>query len=151
MNLNMKLAIVLLLLIVGARLRGCAQTISPVVAECGLKCSGEFKVVNNSVTPTIVLLDAVSFRIVNGKRQDLPLDSKTKVLLDQTSSRLSPKGEHAFSYKIFCDIEPCLTVIRAGFAAGKTKEGTAVVLRLPHVVYSCKSQKGCRNKALGVK
>jgi hypothetical protein len=151
MTMKIKLAILLLLLIAGGKLRGCAQTISPVIAECGLKCSGEFKVRNNSVKPTIVLLDLFSFKVVDGKRQELPLDSKTKVIVDQTSVRVSPQGEHTFTYRIFCDDEPCMTVIRAGFAAGRTNQGVQVMLRLPHVVYSCKSQKGCRNRALGLK
>jgi hypothetical protein len=140
-------AAVLLLLCSGAK----AQTISPVIVECGLKCSGEFKVTNNSAKPIIAVLDVYSFKVVDGKPVQRPLDAGTSVKLDQTSTRLSPMGEHVFTYKIFCDQEPCMTQIVAGFAAGKTKEGALVMMRLPETVYSCKSQKNCRAKALGIK
>jgi hypothetical protein len=138
------LGLALLLVCCGAA----GQTISPVITECGLKCSGEFKVTNNSVKPTIVVLNTFSFKVVDNKPVQLPLDTGTKVELDATSTRLSPLSDHVFSYKILCDQEPCMTQIIAGFPAGKTKDGSLVMIRLPHSIYSCKKQKDCRKRAL---
>jgi hypothetical protein len=143
----MKFWAVLLLLCCGAT----AQTISPVIVECGLKCSGEFTLKNNSTKPIIALLDVYSFKVVDGKPVDQLLNSGTKVDLDSKSARISPLGEHVFAYRIFCDQEPCMTQILAGFAAGKTKDGTLIMVRLPETIYSCRKQKGCRAKALGMK
>src|SRR3984893_6991842 len=38
-----------------------AQTVSPVIVECGKKCSGAFSVTNNGLTPLAVTLGARSF------------------------------------------------------------------------------------------
>ena len=142
--MKLKLSMLLLLMIGGAR----AQSISPFIAECGQKCSGEFTVTNTSVKPAAVVLDLFTLKIVKGKEVLLPLDQNTTVALNETSARLSPQGEHTYGYKVFCNQESCLTRIRVGMPAGKTKDGMLVMLRLPYTVYSCKKQKGCRAKVL---
>jgi hypothetical protein len=128
-----------------------SQTITPVISICGLKCRGEFTVRNDSVKPMIVTITPYSFHMVAGHPVLIPVVNGTDVQLDQTSARLSPKGEHTFSYRLLCQNEPCMTQFLAGFAGGKADSGVQVMLRLPHVVYSCKQQKDCRQRALGTK
>jgi len=125
-----------------------AQTISPVIAECGLKCRGEFTVTNNAVKPITAVITPYSFKVVDQKVQLLDLDKSTKVELDATSARISPQASRTFYYKLSCDKEPCMTQLVAGFLAGKTAGGIEVWLKIPHVVYSCQKQKDCRKKAL---
>src|ERR1700680_3205297 len=40
-----------------------AQTVSPVIAECGKKCRGEFSITNNGLTPLAVSVEARSFSL----------------------------------------------------------------------------------------
>ena len=125
-----------------------AQTVSPLVAECGLKCRGEFTITNNSVKPVVAVITPYSFKVVNKKVELSSVDKDTTVQLDATSARISPQGSRTISYKIFCTKEPCRTQLVAGFLAGKTSDGIEVWLKIPHSVYSCQKQKNCREKAL---
>jgi hypothetical protein len=125
-----------------------AQTVSPVISECGLRCRGSFSVHNNGTLPLLTTIDVHSFKVENGKTILLPLDNGTKIEIDSTSVRLSPLGDHEFFYKVFCDVEPCLTQFVASFQT-KQHDGINVVTHIPHVIYSCKTQKNCRKRTLG--
>jgi hypothetical protein len=142
--MKLKLSIMLLLMIGGAK----AQTISPVTGECGLSCKGEFTITNNQTKPMVAVVDVYSANIVNGKPVQRKLDKTTDVEIDSTSTRLSPLGDHTFTYKIFCNLDPCMTQFVAGFNMGKTDDGVTVMVRLPFTIYSCKKQKDCRKRAL---
>jgi hypothetical protein len=140
----MKIIAIALLLV------GCAaaQEISPVIGECGLKCSGEFTIRNLSTKPLITTISVFSFSMKDGKPVQRELDKTTQVKLNEMSARLSPLGSHTFSYKLFCDTEPCMTKFVAGFIMGRTNEGVEVIIHLPTTVYSCQKAKDCRKKAL---
>jgi hypothetical protein len=140
------LAVFLLLIAKGMQ----SQTISPIVVECGLKCSGEFHLTNNSTKPMIAMINVYGFHMVAGHPVQIPLDAQTLVKLDQTSARISPQDSHTFGYKVFCSQEPCMIQLVASMVIGKPA-GVQVRLQLPHVVYACQKQKDCRTRALGIK
>jgi hypothetical protein len=126
-----------------------AQTISPVIGECGMKCQGEFTATNNTVRPMSVLIEPYSFTVADNKVRLSDVDkSTTDVQIDKTSVRLSPQGSYTFSYKVTCLKEPCRTQLVTKFMMGKRSDGVIVWLAIPHTVYSCSKMKDCRKRAL---
>jgi len=136
-----------LLLILALVCPAVSQSVTPVVVECGLKCSGQFTVSNNTTKPLVAVVTPYAFTVKDKHVYTAPVDSKNLVILDQASARLSPMGTHTFSYKIFCATEPCRTQLLTGIMVGKSG-GVEVWVKIPHNVYSCKKQKGCRERAL---
>ena len=126
-----------------------AQEVSPPINECGHKCSGEFSVKNNGLTPFLVTVEAHSFSISKTRTPILrALDTGVSVRFSETSARLGPKAIHAFDYKVKCSQYPCLIQILSSMVVGHTPNGTAVRLQIPHVVYVCDKEKNCRNNAI---
>ena len=140
----MKVAIVILVFCAACL----AQTVTPVIVECGLKCSGQFTITNNSTKPLVAVVTPYSFTVKDKHVYLASVDEANKVLIDATSVRLSPMGTHTFSYKVFCATEPCRTQFLAGFMVGRSPAGIEVWVKIPHNVYSCRKQKGCRERAL---
>src|ERR1700730_9014334 len=70
-----------------------AQTVSPVIVECGKKCSGAFSVTNNGLTPLAVTVEARSFSMdPQGHATYRSLDAAADLKLDEGSARIAPKG-----------------------------------------------------------
>jgi len=130
---------------------GYGQSMSPVITECGRKCSETFTVTNNGLKPLKAVVTAYSFDPKDG--QGRPLDSTVHVRLKDMATVIPIKGSHIFAYKIACDKYPCLVNFFADLSVGHTDSGLAVVIRLPHVVYQCEAAKNCREdvrKAAGL-
>src|SRR5580704_77617 len=78
-----------------------AQTVSPLIVECGKKCRGEFSITNNGLTPLAVTVEARSFSLDTvGRATNRPLDPGVDLKLEEGSARVSPKGTHAFGYQL---------------------------------------------------
>ena len=123
-----------------------AQTISPIISEYGRNAKGSFTVANSSVQPMVVTVSINSFNLdpSNGKSIYRPLDTSTRVSLSEMSARVGPKQQHQFFYRVQCETLPCQVVFFAGMIVGRTPSGIGVRIVLPHVVYTCESQKNCR-------
>jgi hypothetical protein len=121
------------------------QTISPVIQECGRKCSGTFKLTNNGLDPMAVVVTSQSFTIVNGKQV---FGDAASVTLSETSARIGPKQSHDFDVKIRCLQTPCAVQLAVAMMLGHTTEGLAVRGILPEVFYICDRSKDCRKKTL---
>lgn len=150
------LIVLALLILFGFGLTGNAQTLSPVISECGRKCSGTFTVTNNGVVPLAVIIEPYSFSLdpATGKSKLRTLDASTEVDLDEMSARLGPHEAHEFGYRIKCAQFPCLVTFYASMIAGRTPNGTAMRLMLPTVVYQCAKERNCRRdvrQAAGLK
>lgn len=148
----MKTKLILLLILVAPAL---AQSISPVVSECGKRCSGEFTITNPGIRPMFVTVQPFSFSLdaATGKSILRALDSTASVKLDEMSARVGPLSSHTFGYHIQCEAVPCLITLYAEVTGGHTDTGLAVRVLLPSVVYACTKQKGCRaesRKAAGL-
>jgi hypothetical protein len=143
----MKIASVLLLMIGVATAQ---VSISPVRVECGLNCKGQFKIINSTTRPLAAVITIYSFTVAeNGSPILQPVQQSTKVKLENQSARISPMGDFTFYYDIQCDQEPCMTELIAGMPVGRSTNGVDIWIRLPHLIFSCKKQKGCH--ALAVK
>jgi hypothetical protein len=126
-----------------------AQQVSPVVSECGLKCKGEFSVRNNTTKPELVSIDIRSLEFKEGKPVDVELSKNVQVQLDSQTARVSPLSEHVFTYRLICNVSPCVVKFGATFPGGKVAgSGAQLFFRLPSVVYSCSHQKNCRANTL---
>ena len=124
------------------------QTLSPLNAECGKKCSGEFSITNNGVVPLVVTVEPYSFSFMNGKPTFQKIDGVAEVHLNALSTRVSPKQTYVFDYRVKCIQFPCSVGFAAGMTVGHTDEGMALRIVLNHVVYSCEKARNCRVSVL---
>jgi hypothetical protein len=137
----MKTIFTLVLLVASAA----AQSVAPVINECGHKCSGQFAVTNNGLLPMTAVITSFSFSIVNAQPVFRPLDAGVVVTLSEQSTRIAPGDVHTFDYKIRCATLPCPVTFYATVTTGKPAEsGMLLKLALPHVVYVCEKEHNCR-------
>jgi hypothetical protein len=124
-----------------------AQTVSPIIVECGKKCRGEFSITNNGLTPLAVSVEARSFSLdILGRATNRPLDPTVDLRLEEGSARVSPKSTHTFAYQLKCGTPPCSVALLSSMVVGHTAEGILVRVQLAHTVYVCEKQKDCRKK-----
>jgi hypothetical protein len=128
--------------------RAHGQTISPVVAECGRRCSNQFTLTNNGVVPLAVSIEAKSFSIVGGQQVLRDLDPTVHLTLSETSARVGPLAVHSFDYKLRCDQLPCAVALQVAMTLGHTESGVQVRGILPEIIYSCEREKNCRKNIL---
>jgi hypothetical protein len=70
------------------RLTVSAQTVSPIIVECGKKCRGEFSITNNGLTPLAVSVQARSFSLdIQGRATNRPLDAGVDLQLVYSDSQ----------------------------------------------------------------
>src|SRR5258708_6021449 len=114
-----------------------AQTVSPVIAEYKGKARGEFTVQNNGLTPLTVNIEPLSFTVDDkGQPRFTPLDTAhVHLKMDSFTVRIGAKQEHRFFYEVRCDRLPCWLSIYSTMVTGKTLQGIAVALHLPHTIY----------------
>ena len=131
-----------------------AQSVSPLVVECGRKCAGSFTVSNSGVQPVTVTVEPFSFGLApDGHSLFRALDKAADVTLHETSARVGPQADHTFDYSIQCAAAPCQVALVTAMVVGHTTEGIAIRLVVPHIVYQCDKAKGCRanvRKAAGL-
>lgn len=138
-----------LLILCAVAISGNAQTVSPLVVECSLKCRGQFTVDNHTLVPFTVLIDPQTFTLKENVQDPTPvykaLDlNVVGVKVSDIAARIPPKGRHTFVYNLTCAKEPCLVTFWSGMIVGHTTQGVAVKVNLAHTVYMCTKQKGCR-------
>ena len=124
-----------------------AQTVSPMIVECGKKCRGEFSITNNGLTALAVTVEGRSFNLDSlGHATNRPLDPGVELRLEEGSARISPKGTHIFGYQLKCSVPPCSVALLSSMVVGHTAEGILVRVQLAHTIYICEKQKNCRKK-----
>ena len=115
-----------------------AQTIRPVLTEHGEKARGKFELVNDTLEPLNVVLEARSFSVLeSGALAYRPLDQHIHLKLSTMSFRIPPQQSHWVFYEATAEQQPAWFVIYASFTGYgfKTAEGMNVRLQLPHTVY----------------
>lgn len=127
-----------------------AQTISPLVQECGKKCTGSFTVRNDQLKPVAFTVESYSTQFTTGASRPMPVPVRagTTVQLSETSGRLGPKEVRQIDFKISCAQLPCGLTFLTGMITGHASDGLAVRLILPFSVYACDKAKGCRLRIL---
>lgn len=113
-----------------------SQSISPIITEYKEKGEGRIQLVNDTLTPLVVLLQPQSFSIApDGTAIYRPLDPGIHVELSTTSVRLMPKQEYYVFYKTHADALPAWYTIYATFSAMQRSPGLNLRIMLPHTVY----------------
>lgn len=124
-----------------------AQTVSPIIVECGKKCAGEFSITNNGLAPLAVTVEARSFSLDAGAHAiNRPLDPGVDLKLEEGSARIAPKGVHTFTYHLNCATPSCSVVLLSSMVVGHTADGVLVRVQLAHTIYACEKQKNCRKR-----
>jgi hypothetical protein len=118
-----------------------AQTIRPVIAEYQEKARGRFDVVNDSLVPVNVVLEAKSFSVAqDGSPTFRPLDKDIHLKLSQMSFRIPPQQTYYVFYEATADRYPAWFVIYAAFSGLPQQSGLNVQVELPHTVYLLQKQ-----------
>jgi hypothetical protein len=133
-----------------------AQTISPLHASCGKKCSNTFEVRNDNLVPIFFQIETTKVVFEDGKPHNLPLTNE-KLWLSQSSGRLGPRETRKIDFKMECtDSKTCVVAMKVMMTNGvKNADGLVVRLILPYSIYACPTGKveSCRLdtlKAAGV-
>lgn len=113
-----------------------AQSVRPAVVEYATAGEGSFDVVNDSVVPLFISVEAKSFTIdTEGNAHFVPLSSAIHLQLSQTSLRLPPRTHRTVYYKASADSYPAWFCIYSNFAGAPRRNSMNVNLELPHTVY----------------
>ena len=118
-----------------------AQAVRPVIAEYNEKARGRFDVVNDSLVPLNVVLEAKSFSVSeDGSPAFRPLDKDIHLKLSQKSFRIPPKQTYYVFYEATAAQYPAWFVIYAEFAGLPQQSGLNVQIELPHTIYMGQKQ-----------
>jgi hypothetical protein len=117
--------------------RAGAQSVRPAVVEYPLQGSGKFELVNETLFPMSVVLEARGFRVdEHGTLTDEPFDStNVQLKLSAMSFRIPPLGTYSVYYEARAKQLPAWFMILSAMTGARTSEGLNVRLELPHVVY----------------
>ena len=121
-----------------------AQTVRPVIFEYGEKARGRFELVNDTLEPLNVVLDARSFTVSEtGEMSYRPLDPGIHLKLSTMSFRIPPQQSYLVFYEAWADKAPAWFVIYSSLTGYgfKTSEGMNIRLQLPHTVYLLPKQR----------
>jgi hypothetical protein len=118
-----------------------AQTIRPVIAEFPEKAQGRFDLVNDSVVPLNVVLEAKSFSLAeDGSPTFRLLDKEIHLRLSAMSFRIPPQQTYYIFYEATADWYPAWFTVYARFAGLPQQSGLTIQVELPHTVYLLQKQ-----------
>lgn len=113
-----------------------AQSVRPVIAEYIEKARGRFDLVNDSLLPLNVVLEAKSFSVAeDGSPAFRSLDKDIHLKLSQKSFRIPPQQTYYVFYEATAPRYPAWFVIYASFSGLPQQSGLNVQIELPHTVY----------------
>lgn len=115
-----------------------AQTLRPLLLEHGQKAHGKFELVNDTLQPLNVVLEAKSFSVdERGGITYRRLDPSIHLKLARMSFRIPPKQSYWVFYEATADQLPAWFVIYANFTGYpfRNPSGMNIQLELPHTVY----------------
>ena len=119
-------------------LPACAQTVRPVLLEHGQKAHGKFELVNDTLLPLNVVLEAKSFTVdERGEISYRPLDAHIHLRLARMSFRIPPQQSYWVFYEATAERLPAWFVIYANFTGYpfRSASGMNIQVELPHTVY----------------
>ncbi len=120
------------------------QTVRPLLMEYSEKARGRLELVNDTLTPLNVVLEAKSFTVSDsGEISYQPLDSQIQLKLSAMSFRIPPQQSYYVFYEARAEVLPAWFVLYANFSGFpfKSASGMNIQLELPHTVYLLPKQK----------
>lgn len=114
-----------------------AQTIRPAVMEYPLQARGKFDLVNETLFPMTVVLEARGFQVnEQGELSDAPFDSSNVDLkLSAMSFRIPPRASYTVHYEARAKQLPAWFMVLSAMTGARTASGLNVRIELPHVIY----------------
>ncbi len=132
----------LLVLVLGlARPLG-AQTVRPAVIEYSGQARGKFDLVNETLFPLTVVLEARGFHVEsNGELIEEQLDTtRMQVKLSAMSFRIPPREAYTVFYEATAKSFPAWFLVSSVLSGARTQTGLNVRIELPHVVYMLQAE-----------
>jgi hypothetical protein len=133
---TMRRTLATLAMVIASAVTMFAQSVRPAVVEYTAAAEGQYEVVNDSLLPLFVTMEAKSFTIdKDGVAKFTQLSPSIHLQLSETSLRIPPHGKRTVFYKASADSYPAWFCVYSSFA-GLPKRGTVnIALDLPHTVY----------------
>jgi P pilus assembly chaperone PapD len=133
--MHRSLKLVLLLLLTSAVAMH-AQSVRPAVVEYTAAAEGQYDVVNDSLLPLVVTMEAKSFTIDNeGVAKFTALSPAIHLQLSETSLRIPPRSHRTIYYKANAASYPAWFCIYSTFSGLPKRGSMNMELELPHTVY----------------
>lgn len=119
-----------------------AQTVRPAVIEYPVQGRGSFDLVNETLFPMAVVLEARGFVVdENGNLTDAPFDSaNVELKLSAMSFRIPPLATYTVHYEAKAKQLPAWFMVLSAMTGARTANGINVRIELPHVVYLLQKQ-----------
>ena len=119
-----------------------AQTVRPAVVEYSGQARGKFDLVNETLFPLTVVLEARGFHVEpNGTLIEEPLDTtRMQVKLSAMSFRIPPRAAYTVFYEATARSFPAWFLVSSVLSGARTQSGLNVRIELPHVVYMLQSE-----------
>jgi hypothetical protein len=119
-----------------------AQTVRPAVVEYSEQARGKFELVNETLFPLTVVLEARGFHVEpTGELIEEPLDStRVQVKISAMSFRIPPRETYTVFYEATARSFPSWFLISSTLTGARTQTGLNVRIELPHVVYMLQPQ-----------
>ena len=114
-----------------------AQTVRPAVVEYSGQARGKFELVNETLFPLTVVLEARGFHVEpSGNLIEETLDTaRMQVKLSAMSFRIPPRQAYSVSYEATAKSFPAWFLVSSVLSGARTQTGLNVRIELPHVVY----------------
>jgi hypothetical protein len=119
-----------------------AQTVRPAVVEYSGQARGKFDLVNETLFPLTVVLEARGFHVEpNGNLIEELLDTaRMQVKLSAMSFRIPPREAYTVFYEATAKSFPAWFLVSSVLSGARTQTGLNVRIELPHVVYLLQSE-----------
>jgi len=116
--------------------------VRPAVVEYSGQARGKFDLVNETLFPLTVVLEARGFHVEpNGTLIEEPLDTaRMQVKLSAMSFRIPPREAYTVFYEATAKSFPAWFLVSSALSGARTQTGLNVRIELPHVVYMLQPQ-----------
>ena len=113
-----------------------AQSVRPTVVEYTGATEGQYDVVNESLLPVFVTVEAKSFTIdKDGVAKFAPLNPSIHLQMSETSLRVPPHGRRTVFYKASADAYPAWFCVYSSFSGLPRRGSVNIAVDMPHTVY----------------
>jgi len=116
--------------------------VRPAVVEYSQQARGKFELVNETLFPLTVVLEARGFHVEpTGELIEEPLDTtQIQVKISAMSFRIPPRETYTVFYEATARSFPAWFLVSSTLTGARTQSGLNVRIELPHVVYMLQAE-----------
>ena len=131
----------ILAMVIASAVTMAAQSVRPSVVEYTGATEGQYEVVNDSLLPVFVTVEAKSFTIdKDGVAKFTPLSPSIHLQISETSLRVPPHGKRTVFYKASADVYPAWFCVYSSFSGLPRRGSVNIAVDMPHTVYLLSKQ-----------